>query len=96
MALLDCGASILEQHGVTLYEELMGNGFNTDAAHAVEENDLGDVGLVGSGVGTKTSSGSIAQEVLRLVDNSGQDERHDWIKHFYIAYDALEKYYFLI
>lgn len=97
IALLDCGASWLEKHGSSYYEGLVGKVSQNDyyssnrSKNDIEDsNDSGDVGLVGAGVGTRTLPGQIAGKVLSLV-GKGNDTRSEWVRHFYLAYDALEK-----
>lgn len=95
MALLDCGASWLEKRGATYYETVVGNLNTSHSRVDIFDDDVlnNDLGLVGAGVGTKTVGGSIADEVLNLIGPSNpKDARHEYVKHFYLAYDALEKY----
>jgi CDC45-like protein len=56
-----------------------------------EEDDatLQDSGLVGAGWGTKTECGAITETLqARIIAN---DTRAEWLKQFFLAFDALEK-----
>ncbi|KAJ3302939.1 hypothetical protein HDV03_004451 [Kappamyces sp. JEL0829] len=97
-ALLDCGATLLGTKGVSGFESMLNAGSlssshllqSNKAKHAFQDiSEAGDGGLVGAGVGTKTVSASIASQVFDQVAKSDHDSRPDWVRHFYIAYDAL-------
>jgi hypothetical protein len=92
--LLDCGASMLERHGVSHYENVISFG-NINDQRLEDVPDLGESGLVGAGAKTKSVAGAIADRVLHEIGNGENDSRHEWAKHFYLAYDALQKYFTL-
>ncbi|XJO78859.1 hypothetical protein BDV3_003236 [Batrachochytrium dendrobatidis] len=62
-----------------------------------DERDLGDQGLVGGGVGTRSNAGSIALRILADSNyaQEGGDDQPDWIRNFYTAYDALDSVHWL-
>lgn len=102
-ALLDCGATWLDQKGVTGYESLLSSSLaassgnhmvlSIQAKHAFQDTtETGDGGLVGAGVGTRTKPANIASGILGKVSKSELDDRPDWVRHFYLAYDALNRY----
>jgi hypothetical protein len=97
-ALLDCGSTWLQQKGITGYEELLDHTDSTFLMssrdrYAFQESRQGrEGGLVGAGAGTKSVPGSIATHIVDYMSKLELDERQDWVRHFYLAYDALERY----
>ena len=102
-ALLDCGATLINQKGITGYEALLSSSLaassgshlllSVQAKHAFQDTtETGDGGLVGAGVGTRTEPASIASGVFDKVSKSDLDKRPDWVRHFYLAYDALGRF----
>ncbi|KAI8916237.1 CDC45 family [Gorgonomyces haynaldii] len=83
LALLDSGVLWLEKHGMSSYEGIV-------VDENKDENQVSDVGQIGSGVGTRTTTAEIANQVLGLVGSTEEDAREQWIRNFYVAYDALE------
>jgi cell division control protein 45 len=86
-ALLDCGTSFLEQKGMSEYEKVLHARVDND--EFTEAINFGDGGLIGAGAGTRTTAGAVAAEIHSSVKHIPNDERQDWNKHFYLAYDAL-------
>nr|KAJ3417733.1 hypothetical protein HK105_000861 [Polyrhizophydium stewartii] len=55
------------------------------------DDDGGDRGLVGAGVGTRTSAGSVAMRVMQDVHYTTQrNEQEEWVRNFYTALDAMD------
>jgi cell division control protein 45 len=100
-ALLDCGSTWLQKRGISGYEDVLDH---SDASKMLnsrekeqfqERSHAREGGLVGAGVGTRSVPGGIATHILEYMSKLEIDERSDWVKHFYLAYDALEKYFLL-
>ena len=100
-AILDCGIAEIHHKGIAGYERMY-TITNTDdstllqsiqAKHAFQDQaSSGDGGLIGAGVGTRTIQGNIASKLLETCKAHEEDERQDWVKHFYHAYDSLQEY----
>lgn len=97
-ALLDCGGTLLNQKGITGYEAILSAATESSTLlgsirekHAFQDiSSNGETGLVGSGFKTKTPAALIASTIMDKVALSTGDKRQDWIRHFYLAYDALK------
>ncbi|KAH9265752.1 hypothetical protein BASA84_001454 [Batrachochytrium salamandrivorans] len=59
--------------------------------------DMGDQGLIGGGMGTRSNAGSIALRVLADSEYAGDggDDQPGWMRNFYTAYDALDSVHWL-
>jgi hypothetical protein len=101
-ALFDCGATWLHQKGITGYESLLSSTLASTSGsqqssifqvkHAFQDSTgTDDGGLIGAGVGTRTEPAKIASSIFEKVLKSDLDKRPDWVRHFYLAYDALAK-----
>lgn len=100
-AILDCGSTWLNQSGVSGYEAKLSESllssvssttFSAQAKNAFQDiTEKGDGGLIGAGVGTRTESASIGSAVFEKVTLSDQDGRPEWVRHFYLSYDALSR-----
>ena len=100
-ALLDCGATWLHQKGITGYESLLSSNLSSSGnqlsssfqvKHAFQDlTGTDDGGLIGAGVGTRTEPAKIASSIFEKVIKTDLDERPDWVRHFYLAYDALTR-----
>jgi cell division control protein 45 len=97
-ALLDCGSTFLQRRGISGYEDVLDHSYVTTMLNAKQREAFHESiqsresGLVGAGVGTRTVPGAIATHVIDYLSQLELDQRTDWVKHFYLAYDALERY----
>ncbi|KAH9275928.1 hypothetical protein BASA83_001734 [Batrachochytrium salamandrivorans] len=62
-----------------------------------DSGDMGDQGLIGGGMGTRSNAGSIALRVLADSEYAGDggDDQPGWMRNFYTAYDALDSVHWL-
>jgi hypothetical protein len=94
-ALLDCGSNFTKNQGLGNYENLLGNSGEYHLMSQKEKGEMidnGEAGTVGSGAGTRTIPGAIIAEIASDLKSLELDDRKDWTKHFYLAYDSLKKY----
>jgi cell division control protein 45 len=90
-ALLDCGSTFPQLRSG--YENLLANGGEMHLMSRKEKTDfvdIGESGLVGAGVGTKTIPGTILSSIQKEIQPLQSDNRNDLIKHFYLTYDSLK------
>jgi cell division control protein 45 len=98
-ALLDCGSTFLQKRGISGYEDVLDHSYVTTMLNAKQREVFQESvqsregGLVGAGVGTRTVPGAIATHIIDYMAKLELDQRTDWVKHFYLAYDALERYF---
>jgi cell division control protein 45 len=96
-ALLDCGSTWLQKKGISGYEDLLDHSDSSTMLSVREKEAFQERGrsreggLVGAGVGTKSVPGSIATHIIDYMAKLELDERSDWVRHFYLTYDALER-----
>ena len=88
-ALLDCGTTFLDEKGLAEYEKILqtrpSEAFGTNTV----DNEAG-ICCLSAGAELLTIPSRIATDLFTNLKHFETDERENWTRHFYLAYDAFE------
>ena len=89
-ALLDCGTSFLDEKGVAEYEKILQSKPSDNSnQHQNIDNDAG-ICCLSAGAELLTIPSKIATDLFTNLKQFETDERENWTRHFYLAFDAFE------
>ena len=88
-ALLDCGTTFLDEKGLAEYEKILQTRPSEGFGAPPVDTDAG-ICCLSAGAELLTIPSRIASDLFSDLKHFETDERENWTRHFYLAYDAFE------